>query len=143
ADRNPPNLREDFGSVLRLVFAESRRWVLLVAHPEAAPTALLGFTLASIDFEDIGPAILTQMAPGNLGFIHDFMIAEPARGRGLGRALWSATHAALVARSSRTPSLVPIHGTWLIYRPTNPTGSRFWPALGYAPLYRMWRRGGW
>ncbi len=91
----------------------------------------------------MGPATVTQLPPGPVGFIHDVMIATEARGRGLGRALWSATHAALVARSGGAAAHGPIHGTWLIYRSTNPTGARFWPALGYRPLYLMWRRGGW
>jgi GNAT superfamily N-acetyltransferase len=70
------------------------------------------------------------------------MIAEALRGQGLGRALWAATLAALTARAPAAPPR-GLHGTWLIYRPTNPTGARFWPALGYIPLYHMWRRGGW
>ena len=144
ADRNPPQVQEDFGNVLRTVFAEPRRWVLRVAHPAGAPAALCGFALASLDYEDSSPAVLTQLPPGPVGFIHDFMITEAARGRGLGRALWSATHVALLARSPGGPrARAAIHGTWLIYRPTNPTGARFWPALGYTPLYAMWRRGGW
>jgi GNAT superfamily N-acetyltransferase len=143
ADRTPPGLQEDFGTVLGTVFAEPRRWVLLVAHASAAPDAPLGFALASIDTEEMAPAVITQLPPGRVGFIHDFFIEERARGHGLGRALWSATHTALVARSSGHPARSPIHGTWLIYRPTNPTGARFWPARGYTPLYLMWRRGGW
>ncbi|HUS17474.1 MAG TPA: GNAT family N-acetyltransferase [Chloroflexia bacterium] len=135
SDRDPPRLWEEFGDVLRSVFLEPRRWVLLVAGAGDDP-APLAFSLASVDTEEGGPALVTQLPPGRVGFIHDFMIDESLRRRGLGRALWAATHEALAARGS-------LHGTWVIYRTSNPTGARFWPALGYVPLYTMWRRGGW
>lgn len=143
ADREPPRLWDDFGYVLRTVLADSRRWVLLVAEAPGAAGPPLAFSLASVDTEAGGPALISQLPPGRVGFIHDFMIAEEARGHGLGRALWSATCTALNARAPGDPARGGLHGTWLIYRPTNPTGSRFWPTLGYTPLYLMWRRGGW
>ncbi len=142
ADRLPPRLHEDFGYVIATVQAEPRRWVLLVAHRHDDPT-LQAFTLASVDRDDGGPAVITQLPPGTVGFIHDFMIAEAARRQGLGRALWVATVAACHSRAPGSATHGGMHGTWLIYRPTNPTGAHFWPALGYRPLYTMWRRGGW
>ena len=142
ADRPPPRLREDFGYVISSVLAEPRRWALLVAHHTDSPT-LRAFTLASVDRDEGGPAALTQLPPGTVGFIHDFMIAEGVRRQGLGRALWAATVAACASRAPRPPARGAMHGTWLVYRPSNPTGAHFWPALGYTPLYTMWRRGGW
>jgi len=143
ADRLPPRLWDDFDYVLRSVLAEPRRWVLLVGYREDAPAAPVAFALASVDTEESGPAVITQLPQGRVGFIHDFMIAEAVRGQGLGHALWSATYTALLGRAPGPPARGGLHGTWLIYRPTNPTGARFWPALGYTPLYLMWRRGGW
>ena len=142
ADRIPPRLREEFGYVVRSVLAEPRRWVLLVVCADSDPATPRAFSMASLDTEDAAPAQITQLPPGTVGFIHDFMIAEALRGQGLGRALWAATLDALTARAPAAPPR-GLHGTWLIYRPTNPTGARFWPALGYTPLYLMWRRGGW
>ena len=142
ADRPPPRLREDFGYVISTVLAEPRRWVLLVAHRVADP-ALQAFTLASVDRDEGGSAVITQLPPGTVGFIHDFMIAEGVRRQGVGRALWAATVEACANRAPRPPARNAMHGTWVIYRPTNPTGAHFWPALGYTPLYTMWRRGGW
>jgi GNAT superfamily N-acetyltransferase len=143
ADRPPPRLWEDFRYVLRTIFAEPRRWALLVAHPAGRPEALAGFALASVDTEPVSPTTVTQLPQGKTGFIHDFMISEEARGQGLGRALWSALYTALLTRAPERPERGGLRGTWLIYRATNPTGARFWPALGYTPLYTMWRRGGW
>jgi GNAT superfamily N-acetyltransferase len=80
-----------------------------------------------------------MMPVGRVGFIHEFAVTERARGRGVGRALHAALALALASRAQGQP----MHGLWLIYRTTNPTSSRFWPALGYKPLYQMWRRGGW
>ncbi len=142
ADRPPPRLREDFGYVISTVLAEPRRWVLLVAHRVADPT-LQAFTLASVDHDEGGPAVITQLPPGTVGFIHDFMIAAGVRRQGVGHALWTATVEACASRAPRPPARAAMHGTWVIYRPTNPTGAHFWPALGYTPLYTMWRRGGW
>lgn len=141
ADRALPHLGEDFRHVLRTVAVEPRRWVLLVAQEAAGPP--LAFALASVDVEEFSPSTITQLPPGRVGFIHDFMIAPGARRRGLGRALHSAIHAALMERAGGLGPRASLHGTWLIYRPTNPTGAHFWPALGYTPLYLMWRRGGW
>ncbi len=142
ADRPPPRLREDFGYVISTVLAEPRRWVLLVVQRTDDPT-LQGFTLSSVDRDEGGPAALTQLPPGTVGFIHDFMIAESVRRQGVGRALWAATVAACQSRAPYPPARGAMHGTWLVYRPSNPTGAHFWPALGYTPLYTMWRRGGW
>jgi GNAT superfamily N-acetyltransferase len=142
SDREPPNLRENFGYVLQNVLDSRQRWVLLVAHPAATPTPR-AFVLASVDWEEASRATITQMPPGRSGFIHDFMVDEAARGQGLGRALWAATVYALHERAPGPPSRHGLQGTWVIYRPSNPTGGRFWPAQGYTPLYTMWRRGGW
>jgi GNAT superfamily N-acetyltransferase len=140
ADRMHPLVLRDFERMITTL--DPRRWQLVVAEeaqPGGVPGALLGFGLGSIELEESSPTYINMMPVGRVGFIHEFAVTTRARGRGIGRALHAALALALAARSKGQP----MHGLWLIYRTTNPTSSRFWPALGYKPLYQMWRRGGW
>jgi GNAT superfamily N-acetyltransferase len=140
ADRMHPLVLRDFERMISTL--DPRRWQLVVAEEAqggGVPGALLGFGLGSLELEESSPTYINMMPVGQVGFIHEFAVTERARGRGVGRALHAALALALASRSKGQP----MHGLWLIYRTTNPTSSRFWPALGYKPLYQMWRRGGW
>lgn len=140
ADRMHPLVLRDFERMITTL--DPRRWQLVVAEEARAdgvPGALLGFGLGSVELEESSPTYINMMPVGRVGFIHEFAVTERARGRGVGRALHAALALALASRAKGQP----MHGLWLIYRTTNPTSSRFWPALGYKPLYQMWRRGGW
>lgn len=140
ADRMHPLVLRDFERMITTL--DPRRWQLVVAEEartDGVPGALLGFGLGSIELEESSPTYINMMPVGRVGFIHEFAVTERGRGRGIGRALHAGLALALAARAKGQP----MHGLWLIYRTTNPTSSRFWPALGYKPLYQMWRRGGW
>ena len=142
ADRDHPLVLRDFEQQINSL--DPRRWQLMVAE-EPPPEwqqgrgRLLGFGLGSVDMEETSPTYINMVPPGRIGFIHEFAVTARARGRGIGRALHAALALSLAARAKGQP----MHGLWLIYRTGNPTSSRFWPAVGYRPLYQMWRRGGW
>ena len=113
ADRDHPLVLHDFARLITDL--NPRRWQLLVAEEAATPGTLLGFALGSVEVEESSPTYIPMLPTGPVGFVHEFTITAGARRRGVGR----------------------------IYRTSNPTSSRFWPGVGYRPLYQMWRRGGW
>jgi GNAT superfamily N-acetyltransferase len=142
SDRDHPLVLRDFEQTISRL--DPRRWRLMVAEetpPDWQPGRgrLLGFGLGSVDLEETSPTYINMVPPGRIGFIHEFAVTARARGRGIGRALHAALALSMAARAKDQT----MHGLWLIYRTSNPTSSRFWPALDYRPLYQMWRRGGW
>ncbi|MGB8347196.1 MAG: GNAT family N-acetyltransferase [Ktedonobacteraceae bacterium] len=86
---------------------------LLVIAPDDAP----GFTL-----------------PGRYGCIDNVSVCEAWRGQGIGHLLVQAVYDAF----ARLP--LTLDGWLLWYNPDNPQAARFWPRVGFVPLWTTYQR---
>ncbi|GCE24565.1 hypothetical protein KDA_00490 [Dictyobacter alpinus] len=72
------------------------------------------------------------MPVGYYCHINNMGVSQELRGRGIGRVLLKATVEAF--------SNVKLDGYILWFNPDNPLSSRFWPRLGFQPLWRTYQR---
>jgi ribosomal protein S18 acetylase RimI-like enzyme len=79
-----------------------------------------------------GWGALSRFPPGRYGYLNSVSVREDKRGQGIGRLLTQGVIEAF------TPYHVDAFGLW--YMPVNPISSRFWPRLGFTPLWTQYRR---
>jgi GNAT superfamily N-acetyltransferase len=72
--------------------------------------------------------------PGRYGCIDNVSVREELRGQGIGRRLAQAIFDAFAAIG------LPLDGYVLWYNPDNPQAGRFWPRLGFVPLWTTYQR---
>jgi GNAT superfamily N-acetyltransferase len=112
-------MRRRFEAILR----ERKQSALFVAVLDGRVVGFYSLYLQSID-ETWTPPLF---APGRYGLLAEVAVAEGLRGRGIGRRLFAAVDQWFRERGA--------HRLWLIYLPRNPLSSRFWPALGFEPVW--------
>lgn len=71
---------------------------------------------------------------GRYGCIDNVSVREQLRGQGIGRLLVQAIYDAFAATG------LPLDGYVLWYNPDNPQADRFWPHLGFQPLWTTYQR---
>jgi len=112
-------MRRRFESILR----EPQHGALYVALRDWQIVGFYSLYLQSID-DSWSPPLF---APGRYGLLAEVAVAEGLRGRGIGRRLFHAVEQWFRERGA--------HRLWLIYLPRNPLASRFWPSLGFQPVW--------
>ncbi len=68
-------------------------------------------------------------AAGRYGLIAEVAVEEKFRGQGIGRAIFAEAEKWFRARA--------VNSYWLIYLPHNPLSSKFWPSLGFEPVWEV------
>jgi GNAT superfamily N-acetyltransferase len=71
---------------------------------------------------------------GRYGCIDNVSVREELRGQGIGRLLVQAIFEAFAATG------VPLDGYVLWYNPDNPQAGRFWPRMGFVPIWTTYQR---
>ena len=71
---------------------------------------------------------------GRYGCIDNVSVREELRGQGIGRLLVQALFDAFAATG------LPLDGSILWYNPDNPQAGRFWPRMGFQPLWTTYQR---
>jgi GNAT superfamily N-acetyltransferase len=107
------------------------RPLVLVAHEAETPSGIVAMLVAEplhIRAED--EPSLTR--PGDYVCIDHLCVAEHARGQGLGRALTQMAMMILQREQER--------GYLAWYSAGNPLSSRFWPHMGFVPLWSTYQR---
>jgi GNAT superfamily N-acetyltransferase len=112
-------MRRRFEAILR----EPQHSALFVAVLDWQVVGFYSLYLQSID-ETWTPPLFV---PGRYGLLAEVAVAEGLRGRGIGRRLFATVDQWFRERGA--------HQLWLIYLPRNPLSSRFWPALGFEPVW--------
>ncbi len=79
-----------------------------------------------------GWGALSRFPPGRYGYLNSVSVRADKRGQGIGRLLTQGVIEAFA------PYLVDAFGLW--YMPANPLSSKFWPHLGFTPLWTQYRR---
>ena len=79
-----------------------------------------------------GWGALSRFPPGRYGYLNSVSVRADKRGQGIGRLLTQEVIEAF------TPYRVDAFGLW--YMPANPLSSKFWPHLGFTPLWTQYRR---
>lgn len=118
----------------------ARRWtgasleqdapLVLVAEREGIIVGMAETTLLSIGPDD-EPGFTR---PGRYGCIDNVCVRENVRGQGIGTLLIQAVYEAFAARS------LSLDGWLLWYNPDNPQAARFWPHMGFVPLWTTYQR---
>ena len=72
--------------------------------------------------------------PGRYACIDNVSVREELRGQGIGHLLVQAIFAAFAVTS------LSLDGYLLWYNPDNPQAGRFWPHLGFVPLWTTYQR---
>ena len=112
-------MRRRFQEILR----EPQHAALFVALLDWQIVGFYSLYLQTIDDTWTPPLF----APGRYGLIAEVAVADGLRGRGIGHRLFSAVEQWFRERGA--------HRLWLIYLPRNPLSSRFWPSLGFQPVW--------
>jgi GNAT superfamily N-acetyltransferase len=71
---------------------------------------------------------------GRYGCIDNVSVREELRGKGIGRLLVQAIFEAFAATGE------PLDGYILWYNPDNPQAGRFWPRMGFVPIWTTYQR---
>jgi ribosomal protein S18 acetylase RimI-like enzyme len=79
-----------------------------------------------------GWGALSRFPPGRYGYLNSVSVRADKHGQGIGRLL---TQGAIEAFA---PYKVDAFGLW--YMPANPISSKFWPHVGFTPLWTQYRR---
>ena len=118
----------------------ARRWqgvslhegapLILVAEQAGQMVAMAENTLLTVGPED-EPGFTP---PGRYGCIDNVSVREEVRGQGLGRRLVQAVFDTFAATGW------PLDGYLLWYNPDNPQAGRFWPHLGFQPMWTTFQR---
>lgn len=118
----------------------ARRWkgaslqegapLILVAEQAGEMVAMAENTLLVLDADD-QPGFTP---PGRYGCIDNVCVREALRGQGIGRLLVQAIFDAFAATG------LQLDGYLLWYNPDNPLAGRFWPRLGFQPLWTTYQR---
>lgn len=118
----------------------ARRWagasleqdapLVLVAEREGEVVGMAETALLAIDLGD-EPGFTS---PGRYGCLDNVCVRENVRGQGIGRLLVQAVYNAFAARS------LHLDGWLLWYNPDNPQAARFWPHMGFVPLWTTYQR---
>lgn len=104
--------------------------LLLVAERVGEIVAMVENTLLVLDADD-EPG---YTPPGRYGCIDNVSVREELRGQGIGRQLVQAIFDAFAATG------LHLNGYLLWYNPDNPQAARFWPHLGFVPLWATYQR---
>ena len=112
-------MRRRFQAILR----EPQHGALFVAMLDWQIVAFYSLYLQSIDDSWTPPLF----APGRYGLLAEVAVAEGLRGRGVGRRLFHTVEQWFRERGAQR--------FWLIYLLRNPLSSRFWPSLGFQPVW--------
>lgn len=118
----------------------ARRWagvsleqnapLVLVAERDREVAGMVETTLL-----DIGPDDEPGFTPpGRYGCLDNMCVLENVRGQGIGTLLVQAVSDAFAARS------LHLDGWLLWYNPDNPRAARFWPHMGFVPLWTTYQR---
>jgi GNAT superfamily N-acetyltransferase len=118
-------MRRRFEAILR----EPQYGALFMAVLDWQVVGFYSLYLQSID-DSWSPPLF---APGRYGLLAEVAVAKGLRGRGIGRRLFHAVEQWVRERGA--------HRLWLIYLARNPLSSRFWPSLGFQPVWDVMLEG--
>jgi GNAT superfamily N-acetyltransferase len=104
--------------------------LMLVAERSGEVVAMAENTLLDVSLDD-EPGFIP---PGRYGCIDNVSVREELRGQGIGRPLVQAVFDAFAATG------LQLDGYILWYNPDNPQAGRFWPHLGFQPLWTTYQR---
>lgn len=109
---------------------EERGPLVLVGEQGGEVVAMAENTLLDVSLDD-EPGFTS---PGRYGCIDNVSVREHLRGQGIGRLLVQAIFDAFAATG------LQLDGYLLWYNPENPQAGRFWPHLGFVPLWTTYQR---
>jgi GNAT superfamily N-acetyltransferase len=104
--------------------------LILVVERAGEIVAMAENTLLVLGFDD-EPGFTP---PGRYGCIDNVSVREELRGQGIGRLLTQAIFDAFAATG------LHLDGYILWYNPDNPQAGRFWPRMGFHPLWTTYQR---
>ncbi|MEP7199445.1 MAG: GNAT family N-acetyltransferase [Chloroflexota bacterium] len=121
----PRNEHKKMRQRFEATLAESNVSTLFVAEAQGHVAGFYSIYIQSIDDTWTPPLFVA----GRYGLIAEVAVDKDARGRGIGRQLFAAVEQWFHERSA--------FAYWLIYLPHNPLSSKFWPALGFVPVWEV------
>jgi GNAT superfamily N-acetyltransferase len=107
---------------------ESGAPLVLVVEQDGEVIAMAQSALLEMK-PDMEPGFTPQ---GNYAVIDNLCVREDARGKGVGTALAGAVFAACAS--------FDLSGYLLFYNPANGLAARFWPKIGFGPLWTTYQR---
>ncbi len=110
---------------LALAIRDGEHSSVIVAELDGVAVGFYSIYVQQIDDTWTPPLYVS----GRYGLIAEVAVNKPLRGKGIARQIFTAVDEWFRARD--------VDGYWLIYLQHNPLSSRFWPRLGFAPVWEV------